>query len=295
MSGEIGGQIPLQTEQIALVGELNTSLGGVGEQMSAQLELLNQQNIAEAERNAKIAERQQKSQKDYELQIEINEELAAGHTEYAKRLENQRELVRLTERIKNETGLSEDKAAELAKQFLKSKDEAKNTTDEIARLKKGVEGVAATKMDEPAKGLSERTADARDQLEKMKSFIGEDLSRMSLSSITQKLGLDQSGLQSSEDQLKGIEEYLNTLDTKDPANITPKVEEQEVKDALSQIDADMKVNPKINKESLQNEIDVAMQSSKGTEHLSSIDKLVGKIEELVSKIEGKLPMQALAY
>lgn len=295
MTGEITSQLPLQTEQVGLVGELNTSLGGVGEQMSAQLELLNQQNIAEAERNAKIAERQQKSQKDYELQIEINKELAAGNTEGAKKLENQRELLRLTERIKNETGLSEDKAAELAKQFLNSKDEAKKTTDEIARLKKGVENVAGTKMDEPAKGLKERTAEAREKLGEMKDFIGGDLSRMSLSSITEKLGLDQSGLQSSEDQLKGIEEYLDTLDKKDPANITPKVEEQEVKDALSQIDADMKMNPKINKEALQNEIDVAMQSSKGTEHLSNIDKLVEKIEQLVSKIEGKLPLQALAY
>jgi uncharacterized coiled-coil DUF342 family protein len=48
------------------------------------------------------------------------------------------------------------------------------------------------------------------------------------------------------------------------------------------------------REDLKEQIDVAIQSSKGTEHLSSIDRLVEKIENLVSKISEKLPMQALA-
>jgi hypothetical protein len=48
------------------------------------------------------------------------------------------------------------------------------------------------------------------------------------------------------------------------------------------------------REDLKEQIDVAIQSSKGTEHLSSIDKLVEKIENLVTKIERKLPLQALA-
>jgi hypothetical protein len=48
------------------------------------------------------------------------------------------------------------------------------------------------------------------------------------------------------------------------------------------------------KDSLKEQIDLAIGSTEGTKHLSSIDKLVSKIESLVSKISEKLPMQALA-
>jgi methyl-accepting chemotaxis protein len=48
------------------------------------------------------------------------------------------------------------------------------------------------------------------------------------------------------------------------------------------------------REQLKEEIDLSLSSSKGTEHLTSIDKVVEAIKGLVEKIEGKLPMQALA-
>jgi hypothetical protein len=48
------------------------------------------------------------------------------------------------------------------------------------------------------------------------------------------------------------------------------------------------------REQLKEEIDLSLSSSKGTEHLTSIDKLVDAIKSAVEKIEGKLPMQALA-
>jgi YesN/AraC family two-component response regulator len=49
------------------------------------------------------------------------------------------------------------------------------------------------------------------------------------------------------------------------------------------------------KDSLKEQIDLAIGSTEGTAHLSSIDQLVSKIEQLVSKISEKLPMQALSY
>jgi hypothetical protein len=48
------------------------------------------------------------------------------------------------------------------------------------------------------------------------------------------------------------------------------------------------------REQLKEEIDLSLSSSKGSEHLTSIDKVVEAIKGLVEKIEGKLPMQALA-
>jgi hypothetical protein len=81
--------------------------------------------------------------------------------------------------------------------------------------------------------------------------------------------------------------------------------ETAVKKAKETIDSELKSPVDVNlnaekaigkiRKDLKEQIDVAIQSSKGTEHLSSIDKLVSKIGSLVSKIEGKLPMQALSY
>jgi chromosome segregation ATPase len=362
MSGQIGGQIPLQTEQIALVGELNTSLGEANEKAGEQLAKIEQQVAAEQARNEKIAERQEKSAADYNLQIQINEALAAGNTELAEGLENQRELSQLTEKIMRETGMAAKAAGQLAEQLIFTKDAAdkaaksaeplsKNVnsaataatiaSDELKTVRDVIEAANKEEMDNPAKTLKERTEEAQDKLSEMKDFIGEDMSKMNLSDIIDKLGLDVPGLTNTEEQLGYIEDAIKDLEEADPADITPKVDEVGVHDKINVVKEYLKelndeektdVTPKIDQEKLEEdintaketfddlltkepvkvdlnaeesvekirkdlkeEIDLALQSSKGTEHLSSIDKLVGKIEELVSKISEKLPMQALSY
>jgi hypothetical protein len=109
------------------------------------------------------------------------------------------------------------------------------------------------------------------------------------------------------DRLEKVREYLSGTEKEKP-DVTPQVDqsavETAVKKAKETIDSELKSPVDVNlnaekaigkiREDLKEQIDVAIQSSKGTEHLSSIDKLVGKIEELVSKISEKLPMQALA-
>ena len=110
------------------------------------------------------------------------------------------------------------------------------------------------------------------------------------------------------DRLEKVKEYLKNAGKEKP-DVTPQVDqsavETAVKKAKETIDAELKSPVDVNLDAgkaigkirgdLEKQIDLAISSSEGTKHLSSIDTLVNKIEQLVSKIEGKLPLQALAY
>jgi hypothetical protein len=223
MSGEIGGQIPLQTEQIALVGELNTSLGEANEKAGEQLAKIEQQVAAEQARNEKIAERQEKSAADYAQQVAINEALAAGNVTLAEKLQYQREHTQLTEKIMRDTGMSKDEAAQLAVRLLASKDAAAEAAKETERMKGGVAGaneeakqfksfveyMKDQDLGEPIKPLSEKTRDARDEIEAFGDYIGEDLDQMSFPDIAKKLGVDTVGMTGSE-QIDAIVDYIKS-------------------------------------------------------------------------------------
>ena len=216
---------------------------------------------------------------------------------------------------------------------------ATTASDELKTVRDVIEAANKEKMDNPAKTLKERTEEARERLGDMKDFIGEDIDKLNLSSVIDKLGLDDGKMRSTEENLKLIEKAIVKLDEADPADLTPELDRvgfneklEKVKEYLKEAEKEKTdMTPKIDQEKvkkdvddakktyektlvgdpvkvelnaeksvekirkdLKEQIDVAIQSSKGTEHLSSIDKLVIKIESLVSKIEGKLPMQALA-
>jgi ribosome-associated translation inhibitor RaiA len=110
------------------------------------------------------------------------------------------------------------------------------------------------------------------------------------------------------DRLEKVKEYLSGTEKEKP-DVTPTMDQNAVKDAadaakktiesqLSKTTVDMTLNAEKSigkiRESLKEQIDLAIGSTEGTAHLSSIDQLVSKIEQLVSKISEKLPMQALA-
>jgi hypothetical protein len=110
------------------------------------------------------------------------------------------------------------------------------------------------------------------------------------------------------DRLEKVKEYLKNAGKEKP-DVTPKMDQEAVKKSVdkaketiekgltkSSFNVTLNAEESIGKirEQLKEKIDLAIESSKGAEHLSSIDKLVIKIESLVSKIEGKLPLQALA-
>jgi hypothetical protein len=207
-----------------------------------------------------------------------------------------------------------------------------NAANAVKSVKEAIDKADKAKMDNPPKSMNERLAKAQESLSKMKDFIGEDMNKMSLADIMKKMGLSASALMSTDEKLKMVEEAVKKLEDADPADLTPTVDKvgvndnlEKVKEYLAKVKApdatphidqeklqagiaetkkqfeghlskfEAVVVPKFDTASLQEQIDVAVQSSKGTEHLSNIDKLVVKIQELVGKIEGKLPMQALAY
>jgi hypothetical protein len=353
MSGEISGQVTLTTKHVEMMGELNVSLGEANEKASQQLDKIEKQITAEQLRNEKIAERQAKSLEDYKLQVQINEELAKGNKEEAKRLESQREHTKLTERIMRETNVTEVAAANLATNLLNSKAAADQLTESIGGVRGGARGtkeelisvrgviadIEKAKLEAAPERLRERTVEARKELKSMADFIGEDISKMSLDDILKKLGLDSSSFKNTDEKLRAVEGAIEKIGSADPADITPDVDLFNVNDKLEKIKEFLKttgtekpdVTPKIEQDSLktavdtaketiqagltqnpvqvnldaekaigqireglQEQIDIAIGSSEGTKHLLSIDGIVGKIEELLSKIEGKLPMQALA-
>jgi hypothetical protein len=110
------------------------------------------------------------------------------------------------------------------------------------------------------------------------------------------------------DRLESVKGYLAEIGKK-KTDATPEINQVEIgkqaKAAIDTIEKTMKKTPaevaldakksigEI-RESLAKEMDLALSSSEGTKHLSSIDKLVDAIKSAVDKIEGKLPMQALA-
>jgi hypothetical protein len=318
MSGEIGGQIPLQTEQIALVGELNTSLGEANEKAGEQLAKIEQQVAAEQARNEKIAERQEKSAADYAMQIEINQALAAGNTEDAKRLESQREHSRLTEKIMNETGMTEVAAQRLAANLMESKSAADAASESARKLGGDTAGAAGeagkanenfksvrqtmtdienAKLEAAPKRLQERTTDARKELKDMADFIGQDLSQMSLDNILTKLGLDPSDFATTDEKLTALEGAIKDIGDADPAEITPEVDLVGVNDRLEKVKEYLKnagkEKPDVTPQVDQSAVETAVKKAKETidsELKSPVDVNLNA-EKAIGKIRGDLEKQ----
>ena len=142
-----------------------------------------------------------------------------------------------------------------------------------------------------------------DKLKAVETAI-KDIGGADPADITPKV--DEVGIN---DKLQAVNEYLDDMEVS-RRDITPEINqskvEEQAKKAMSTIESTMKSTPTeiaLNAEksigeirnSLAKEIDLSLSSSKGTEHLSNIDRLVETIKGFVEKIEGKLPLQALAY
>jgi hypothetical protein len=307
---------------------------------------------------------------------EQSKKVAELQAEIAKKMEE------TNEKIQSKV-ISEEEAAEEAKKYFEEYQngmaaidgatsstnkltvETRATKEEVQKIKTVLDMINETDAAKPMKSFKEETDETRGRLGRLRDFIGQDLSNMTLNDILDKLGIKHDKLDKSEVKLEQIKRAVTALEEADPADLTPKVDVDKpnaqinaVKgylDTLTGIDAtpyldreafgegvnwsknsiesalgkvESKVEPKVEKsqidevknsiaddlqkipatvdldaaasigkirEDLKEQIDVAIQSSKGTEHLSSIDKLVTKIEQLVNKISEKLPMQALAY
>jgi hypothetical protein len=256
MSGNIGGQIPLQTEHVALVGELNTSLGEANEKAGEQLAKIDQQVAAEYARNEAIAKRQEKSTADYAIQLEINQALADGNKEEANRLESQREHSQLTEKIMRETGMTQGAAETLASNLIESKLAAsglaneiyrsegnmlaakKSTTDtktEVGILGGMLDKIAGKDVSAPVRNLAKETKDAQTDLSGISKILNVDIAGRGTVDTMKTLGLDPSKIEGSAERLDAIKGAIDILKGADPADLTPKVDKVGVQDNIDAI------------------------------------------------------------
>ena len=319
MRGEISSQTPLINEQVALRGELNTMLGGEAEQLSAQLGILDAQGQAERDRNQSINERQQLSLQDYESQIAINQAIADGNSQEANALETKRELARLADEIAKKTGLSAEEALDLAAKYLISENNARLVTEEAGRLASAINGagkeaddlgktvgeIADEEMERGAKGLRERTKDARDEMKNLESVIGK-VGGMSLDDMLRKMGMAPENFQTTEEKLTALEKDLEEFRDMKAADVTPYIEEDGLSKPIQQIKRDLKGvederpdgTPQIDKEDFKNQVDDIVKELKGLEDTSvttdlDATKSIAAIrEELGKPIEVELSPKA---
>lgn len=296
-SGLLSGISESAGELNVAFGEIDTTLGESNVKLSEQLAIMTEQIAAEDERNQKIAERQEKSAADYALQLQINEALAAGNTEEAKRLEYQRELTKLTEKIMQDTGMTKESAREFAEKLLMSKAAAAETAKETEKIKGGVGGaneeaeqfksfveyMKEQDLGEPIKPLSEKTREARNEIEAFGDYIGQDLSRMSFPDIAKELSVDTIGM-TGEQQIDAIVSHIKSQLPN--AKINP-VDEGESKKSVDNVAGYLKDEFKSN-------ADLGFAAGEGQKILSGISTLVSDLKTIVQSLSDKLPMQALA-
>jgi hypothetical protein len=258
MTGEIGAQIPLTTQHAEIMGEINVSLGEANEKAGEQLDKIEQQITAEQERNNKIAARKADSLAEINAQNQINAALAAGDTILAASLEAKKKHADLTEKIMKDTGLSKDKAADLATETINVADAAEkakkhaaglktnltNAATEAGTVQEAVKKIAQEKMDGSAKALNAALVESRTKLGEMKDFIGVDMSQMSIEDIIKKLGLDVDKMATQETKIKAINAAVQAIADMPVTDVTPTVDEigvnnklQAVQTALANINA----------------------------------------------------------
>jgi hypothetical protein len=296
-SGLLSGISGSAGELNVAFGEIDTTLGESNVKLSEQLAIMTEQIAAEEARNQKIAERQEKSAADYALQLQINEALATGNTEKAKELEYQRELTKLTEKIMQDTGMTKESAREFAEKLLASKDAAEQAAEKVKKIKDGVgdannesgkfksfvEYIKEQNLGESIKPLSEKTRDARKEIEAFGQYIGKDLRQMSFPDIADELNINTIGMTGSEQ----IDAIMSHIKSQLPdAKINP-VDETESKKSVDDVAGYMKDEFKTN-------ADLGFATGDGQKILSGISTLVSDLKGIVQSLSDKLPMQALA-
>jgi hypothetical protein len=249
MTGEISSQIPLTTQHAEIMGEINVSLGEANEKAGEQLDTIGKQIVAEQERNNKIAARQADSLAEINAQNQINAALAAGDTTLAASLETKKKHADLTEKIMEDTGLSQKEAEKLATETIKVADAAEkakkhagglktnltNAATEAGTVEEAVKKIAQEKMDGSAKALNAALVESRTKLGEMKDFIGVDMSQMSIEDIIKKLGLDVDKMATQETKIKAINAAVQAIADMQVTDITPTVDEIGVNDKLDAV------------------------------------------------------------
>lgn len=168
--------------------------------------------------------------------------------------------------------------------------------------------IAAQNAAAPMKKFNEQVKEARADLKNLKDFIGGDFSRLSIPDIAKKLGIETA----NKDQKELFEEIKKKLDEVKGKEVDIRVNKNATKEDLDEIVKDIQARFEIFgegsplelnmtaeksiakiKDSLKQEVDVALSSSQGTKILEAIKTAVDVIKTTVQAIEPKLPQTAL--
>jgi len=160
----------------------------------------------------------------------------------------------------------------------------------------------------PMKKFNEQVKEARADLKNLKDFIGGDFSRLSIPDIAKKLQIDTANKDQKE-LFEDIKKKLADLKGKEvDIKINKDATKEDLDEVIKEIQARFEIfgegSPlEINmtaeksivkiKESLKQEVDLALSSSKGTNILEALKSAVDVIKTTVQAIEPKLPQTAL--
>jgi hypothetical protein len=158
-------------------------------------------------------------------------------------------------------------------------------SDNAKQFSSWLEYIEGTQPEEPVKKLSEKSADARREIEAFGKYIGTDLAGMSFPDIAKELGVDTLGKTGSQQ----IDAILDAVKDKLPdGKLTQPIDEKQSKKVISGLGKTLETD-------LKKSVDLALNGSDGSKILSELKTLVSSIKTAVEKIEPKLPQQALAY
>jgi archaellum component FlaC len=281
---QLTAQLPSQTEAHG------QSIGGVNEQLAIQSELYNAVpqkieaiNSAEQSRLDKLEaqrikqeEQNAKTQEALNLDLQIAQAKQAGNDSLALTLENQKLFNAELQKAIN-AGMGEPEARAFAQQMVSAK-------QDMAKFNSFVEWLQGEDLGKPVKPLSEKTRDAREEIEAFGKYIGSDFDGVSFPDVAKELGIDTLGMTGSQQ----IDAILTYIKQELPNAKQSVVDETASKQAVQ-------ATAKEAENSLKQAVDYAVNTGEGGKVLTAIEGIAEKIRGLVEKIEGKLPMQALAY
>jgi hypothetical protein len=192
-----------------------------------------------------------------------------------------------------------DKIVKLTKEEVNQTEEVKKN---MVSIKTVGELIAATKAAEPMKKFTGNAKEARQQVKELANFLGGDFSRLNIMDLAKKLGIETTR-KGSRDLFIEIEKKLHEISNK---KLDIQFDKNSTKEQLIEIEkkvAAMKTGNEVKldasssisqiRSDMKKEIDLSLSSSAGSSLLEKISSAVEKIQELVAKIEPKLPTAAL--
>ena len=192
-----------------------------------------------------------------------------------------------------------DKIVKLTKEEVNQTEEVKKN---MVSIKTVGELIAATKAAAPMKEFKGNAKEARQQVKELANFLGGDFSRLNIMDLAKKLGIETTR-KGSRDLFIEIEKKLHEISNK---KLDIQFDKNSTKEQLIEIEkkvAAMKTGNEVKldasssisqiRSDMKKEIDLSLSSSSGSSLLEKISSAVEKIQELVAKIEPKLPTAAL--